>query len=170
MIMIMKYPNLCFKQFSYVFGTVFFAAAWLLIGCDSSTSAEEPKPQIVDALIELDGASDEATIEVGKTVKFTGLALTESGDRVPLAELGENWSWEWESTDTAVFTVDDEGNAIGEEEGEAYCVITLNGPEDGTESNLYQPGTSFKTASNPGLPEMARIFVGRDSLFVTFLN
>lgn len=167
----MKYLNLCFKQCPYNFAALLLAATWLLIGCGNSTSAEEePKPQIVDALIELDGASDEATIEVGKMVKFTGFGLTKSGDRVPLAELGENWSWEWESTDAAVFTVDDEGNAIGQEEGEAYCVITLNGPDNGTESNILQRGTSFKTASNPGLSEMARIFVGRDSLFVTFLN
>ncbi|WP_139240276.1 hypothetical protein [Fodinibius roseus] len=166
----MKDPNPCFKQCFTSFAAVLLAATWLLIGCDSSTSAEEPKPQIVDALIELDGDSGEATVEVGETVTFTGLALTKSGDRVPLDELGENWGWEWESTDTAVFTVDDEGNAVGQEEGEAYCVITLNGPDNGTESNRLQPGISFKTGSNPGLPEMARIFVGRDSLFVTFLN
>ena len=145
-------------------------ATLLLIGCNNSTNVEKSEPQIVDALIELDGASDEATIEVGKTVKFTGFAMTKSGGRVPLDELGENWSWEWESTDTAVFTVDGEGNANGQEEGEAYCVITLYGPDDGTESNSFKQETLFTTDSNPGLPEMARIFVGRDSLSVTFLN
>lgn len=168
--MIIKYLNPCFKQYSYGFGVVIFAAAWLLIGCDNSTNAEESKPQIEDALIVLDGAGDEAIIEVGETVKFTGYALTESGEQIPLDELGDNWSWEWESTDAAVFTVDDEGNAVGEEEGEAYCVITLNGPEDSIESNLSKQSPLFKTVSNPGFPKMAGIFVGRDSLFVTFLN
>lgn len=170
MIMIMKYPNLCFKKSSCGFGVVILAAVFLLAGCGNNTSVEEPEPEITDALIQLNGAEDEATIEVGKTVKFTGFALTKSGDRIPLAELGENWSWKWESTDTSVFTVDDEGYAVGEGEGEAYCVITLNGPDDATENNLSKQGTLFKTASNPGFPEMARVFVGRDSLFVTFLN
>ncbi|GAA5520096.1 hypothetical protein LQ318_00130 [Aliifodinibius salicampi] len=166
----MKHLNLCLKEIASDLLVFSLAAALLLSGCDTSTSADESEIQIVDALIELDGASEEATIEVGNTVKFSGFALTKSGDRVPLAELGENWSWEWESSDTAVFTVDDEGNANGQEEGEAYCVITLYGPDDGTESNSIKQETLLTTDSNPGLPEMARIFVGRDSLSVTFLN
>lgn len=164
----MKYLNLnqWFKQLFYSFGALVFAVALLLASCDNSTNVDEPEPQIVDALIELDGSSDEATIEAGETVKFSGFALTESGDKIPLAELNENWSWDWQSTDTAVFTVDTEGNGTGKEEGDAFCVITLNGPDDGTESSSFKQGTSSVTASNPGPPEIHRPFVGRDSLFV----
>lgn len=167
----MKYPNLYFKQITYSFGAFISAVTLLLAGCDNNnTSVEDPEPRITDALIQLDGDGDEAAIEVGETVKFNGFALTETGDRIPLAELGENWSWTWESTDPSVFIVDDEGHAVGEKEGEAYCVITLNGPDDGTENNLSKQGASFKTASNPAFPETSGIFVGRDSLFVIFLN
>lgn len=112
---------------------------------------EEPEPQIVDALIQLDGAGDDATIEAGETVKFTGFALTESGDRIPLSELNENWSWDWESTDAAVFTVDAEDNATGEEEGEAFCVLRLEGP-DISSNKSYKQVDLFTTAGNPSLP------------------
>ena len=138
----------------------------VIIGCDDSTSTNESDLQVTDALILLDGVEDEVTVEMGETVKFTGYAVIESGERIPLDELSDEWSWEWQSTDTSVFTVDTEGNATGEEEGEAYCVITLNGPDDGTESSSFKQGNSFITGSNPEIPEIHRPFVGRDSLFV----
>lgn len=162
----MKYLNLFLKKINCGSVAFYLVAALLLIGCDNGTSVEDSETQIVDALIQLDGASGETTINVGETVKFSGFALTESGDKIPLSELNENWSWEWQSTDIAVFTVDTEGNATGEEEGKAYCVITLTGPDDGTGSNSFKQGSSFITASNPRFPEIYRPFVGRDSLFV----
>lgn len=163
----MRYRKICFRQFGNALSMVALACL-ILIGCDNSTSTEEPVPQITDALIQLDGASDEATIEAGETVRFTAYALTESGDQIPIDELNENWSWEWQSTDTAVFTVDTEGNGTGEGEGDAFCVITLTGPDGSTESSsLLKTPPSLTTASNPGLPGIAAIFVGRDSLFVS---
>jgi len=154
------------QQFSYGFGTLFLVSAFLLAGCDNSTSVEKPKSQITDALILLDGSDDGATIEVGETVKFTGYALTESGGQIPLAELGENWDWEWESTNPAVFTVDTQGNATGVEEGEAFCVISLNGQDDGTGSQASKHGGLSETAGKTRLPGVSLIFVGRNSVFV----
>lgn len=164
----MENTKICFRRFVNTLGmaTLVFL---LLIGCDNSSSVvEEPAPKIVDALIQLNGASDEATIEAGETVRFTAYVLTESGDQIPLDELNENWSWEWKSTDTAVFTVDTKGNGTGEGEGDAFCVITLTGPDGSTEnSSLLKRTPSLTTASNPGPPGIAAIFVGRDSLFVS---
>lgn len=164
----MENTKICFRWFVNILGMAALAFS-LLIGCDNSSSVvEEPAPKIVDALIQLDGAEDEATIEAGETVKFTGFAVTESGDQIPLSELNENWSWEWKSTATAVFTVDTEGNGTGEGEGDAFCVITLTGPDGSTEnSSLLKRTPSLATASNPGPHGIAAIFVGRDSLFVS---
>ncbi|MCW9706131.1 Ig-like domain-containing protein [Fodinibius salsisoli] len=142
-------------------------ACLILIGCDNSTSTEEPDPQITDALILLEGSDDEATIEAGETVKFTGYALTESGDQIPLNDLSDDWSWEWESTNSDVFTVDAEGNGTGEAEGDAFCVISLFRLEEGTDNAVFKQGDVSEMANtSPRLPEINRIFVGRDSLLV----
>lgn len=90
--MIIKYLSLCFRQLSDGFGALFFAGTFLLAGCDRNTSVEEPNPQIVDVLIQLNGSSDKTTIDAGETVEFIGFAVTESGDKIPLSELNENWS------------------------------------------------------------------------------
>lgn len=164
----MRDSNLCLNHLYNTCYAFIFVGILLIAGCEDSTSSGEPDPQIKDALILLDGSDSEANIETGEAVKFSGYALTESGEQIPLSELNDKWSWEWESTDATIFTVDAEGNATGKEEGEAYCVITLNGPEEGTGARASKQGDLSEVAgASPGLPEVNLIFVGRDSAFVS---
>ena len=64
-----------------------------------------------------------AEIEAGAHEDFTFFLLTEDGDTIDTEDFGIETEW-W-STDTEVFTVEEDGSATGHEEGEAYCVIDV---------------------------------------------
>lgn len=65
---------------------------------------------------------DSAGIPVGETVDFSFALLSPSGDEVEGVELNTRW----ESTDTSIFTVEDNGLATARSPGSAKCVIEVS--------------------------------------------
>ena len=88
----------------------------VLAGCDSDDTTA-PGGQVARIAI----SPDTASIAVGTRLDFSAVALTASGDTVRTATL----DFRWESTDTAVFTVEDDGTAIGRTPGRAFCTIAV---------------------------------------------
>ena len=108
-------------------------------GCDSSDLAETPEIAAIQI------APDSARIAVGEQVDFSVAALTAEGDTI------RDVSFQWASTDPAVFTVQETGVATGQAAGTAYCRVGVPSDASGT--------TTQSKASK-------RIFVGRDSAYV----
>jgi len=120
---------------------------FVLAGCDSTDASEEPE---IEALII---SPRNVSIEVGEQVDFSVAALTASGDTLRDLDL------RWWSSDPDVFTVEGNGMATGQAPGDAFCKVELTDDAANTASHL-------KTARS----KLAkRIFVGRDSAFVSVL-
>lgn len=115
-------------------------AALGLLGCDSNEVTENPE---IDELII---SPDSVSLAVGEQVDFSVVALTSSGDTV------RDVSFDWVSTDSAVFTVEDGGTATGQNPGSAFCTVEVRDDAASTTGKL-------KAAK--------RRFVGRDSAFVS---
>lgn len=111
----------------------------VLAGCDSNEVAEDPEIARVEI------SPDNASIAVGEQVNFSAVALTASGDTVRDLDL------RWWSTDPAVFTVEDNGVATGENPGAALCKVELD--DDAATNAVHRKAAK-------------RRFVGRDSAFV----
>lgn len=124
------------------------ACAFAATGCDSNGSANEEdavdEPEIASVAI----SPDSVSIAVGEQVDFSAVALTASGDTVQDADLDVEW---W-STDPAVFTVDNDGLATGQDSGKAFCMIEMS--DEVTNTSIHSKGAKF---------------VGRDSAFVFVL-
>lgn len=133
------------NAFIYSLAALMLAGALVLAGCDSTDANEEPE---IEALII---APSSVNIAVGEQADFSAVALTASGDTIRDLDL------RWWSTDSDVFTVENDGLATGQAPGEAYCKVELADDAASTASHL-RAGPS-KTAK--------RIFVGRDSAFVS---
>ena len=88
----------------------------VLTGCDSSDATEDDTPEIA----ELEISPDSVSLQVGSQVDFSVAALTADGDTVDGADI------EWASTDTNVFTVQDNGVATGKNPGTAFCTVGLD--------------------------------------------
>ena len=123
--------------FKYILAFV-LGGLLVLTGCDS-TDATEPEDEIADVAI----TPENATLAVGEEVDFSVAALTAAGDTVRNVDLVLNW----ESTDPTVFTVANEGVAVGQDPGTAYCTVEVNTDEASKASRIQR-------------------FVGRDSAFV----
>lgn len=133
----------------YCIGILIFAGVLMLSGCDTTNTEEQGPPNVVDAIILFEGAStDLPSIEVGETIKFEGFAITETRDRIPLADLGANWEWDWYSTEPAVATLDTEGHVTGQGEGKAFCVLELFTTDD-VQSTLSNVAVDFKNRIAP---------------------
>ena len=118
------------------------ACVFVVIGCDSNGSANEPDPEIAEFAI----SPDSVSIAVGEQVDFAVIALTASGDTVQDADLDVEW---W-STDSTVFTVENDGQATGQNSGRAFCMAEVSDGTASTSANL----------------RAAKRFVGRDSALV----
>jgi hypothetical protein len=94
-----------------------FAGMFIFSGCNDDDVTELPDHQVHEIVI----FPDSAFFEVGEQVQFSAFALTAAGDTVDTSDLDIEWDW-W-STDTDVFTVEDDGTATGQNPGEAFCVI-----------------------------------------------
>lgn len=98
----------------------------MFTGCESDDiTGPEEDHGVVEVVIE----PQEVEIEVGTQQPFEGLLKDAQGNTVDPAGLdGFNIDWEWWSSDTDVFTVEQDGSAgigTGESEGEAYCIIEV---------------------------------------------
>lgn len=125
-------------------GSLLLAALLVWIGCDSNDAVEE-EPEFVEVVILLD--RDSVSLEVGEQFDFSSGAITASGDTVQDHNLDVRW---W-STDTTVFTVDNNGVATGQNPGRGHCMVEITDQVANTSVNSKA---------------VAPKFVGRDSLVV----
>lgn len=118
----------------------------VLTGCDlfGADEGEDEAP-----LEEIAILPDSVSMEVGEQVDFSVVGLTASGDTIRDSDLTIRW---W-STDTTVFTVQEDGLATGQGSGTAYCVVEATDEEVG------------KRAGKKALPSRPH-FTGRDSALV----
>jgi plastocyanin len=124
---------------------LFLIGALVAAGCDSTDANEEPEIE------ELVISPSSVTMAVGEQVTFSAVAVTAQNDTLRDLDL------RWWSTDSAVFTVADNGTATGQTRGSAYCKVELAG--DAANSTSRRRATPSKANK--------RIFVGRDSAFVS---
>lgn len=124
----------CLRPSIYILPFVFA----FLVGCDTNNPATD------DEITGIRMLPDSASIEAGDQFQFSIVAVTESGEELEEHDLDVRW---W-STDTDVFTVSDNGVAVANEAGSAWCMA-----ED---ENLSKNQSAMR-------------FVGRDSAFVTVL-
>ena len=121
-------------------GMLFFS------GCN-----DEDDPDLREAQIERVSIYPEvASFAVGDQLDFSTFVITNTGDTIDTEDI--DIEWEWWSTDTTVFTVEEGGRATGQNPGEAYCVIEATIQED-TDAQL----------------KALALFTGRDSAFVSVL-
>ena len=99
----------------------------VVAGCDSG-DPDDSQNQIASVEI----SPDTVSIAEGERVDFSVVARNASGERVQDADL----DLRWESTDSAVFTVDDDGVATGQGPGTAFCTIAVTNRFVGRDSAL----------------------------------
>jgi len=113
-----------------------FMASIVTFGCggDDVTGSEDGHG-VVEVVIE----PPIAEIEVGNYQEFDALLKDAQGNTVDPSELdGFDIEWEWWSTDTNVFTVEQDGSVgigAGESSGEAYCIIEITIKEGNSNFN-----------------------------------
>ncbi len=113
-----------------------FMASLLTFGCggDDVTGPADDHG-VVEVVIE----PREAEIDVGNYQEFEALLKDAQGNTVDPSELdGFDIDWEWWSTDTNVFTVEQDGSAgigAGESSGEAFCIIEVTITEGNSNFN-----------------------------------
>lgn len=88
-----------------------------------------------------------ANMAVGAQEDFSANVITTAGDTLNFKDLDVESRW-W-SSDTTVFTVQENGTATGKNKGDAYCIIEAT--------------IALKSAQLKAL----RFYTGRDSAFVT---
>lgn len=115
---------------------LFFTA--LLLGCDSNDSG-----LVDDEIAGIRMLPESVTMEPGDQAQFSIVAVTESGEEIE----DHDFDLRWWSSDTEVFTVSENGIAVANEPGEAWCIA---------EVEALQKYTGVR-------------FVGRDSAGVTVL-
>jgi hypothetical protein len=108
------------RETSFIIILLAFMGIIVFSGCDKDDDAEPQNDQIEQILI----IPQNASIAVGEQLEFSTVGVTADGDTVPTAGMGLEWNW-W-STDTDVFTVDNDGVATGQNPGEAFCILDFN--------------------------------------------
>lgn len=140
--------------------------------CSEDNSTGNQSEQIVDIEI----SPEDATLEAGEQLEFSAFVVTDSGKKINIEELDIEWEGDWWSTDTEVFSVENNGLATGQNSGEAYCVVEINLDETQiitmikNESidiaGFIPTGVSLIPALNTNALKTRMRFVGRDSAFV----
>lgn len=102
----------------YVLNLAILAVTFALFSCDSNDPAgTDPEPEIAEVRM----LPDSVEIEVGDQMDFSLVALTATGDTVRNANLDVTW---W-STDSTVFTVENDGLATAQDTGSAWCMADV---------------------------------------------
>lgn len=91
--------------------------AILLSGCEKADESDPLDDQIELIVI----TPQSASIGVGEQIEFSTAGITPDGNTVETSGLRLEWNC-W-STDPEIFTVDNSGTAIGQNPGEAFCVL-----------------------------------------------
>lgn len=133
-----------FRSFTFGLSPLLLTAVLVLVGCDTTDVADEDRIESIAI------SPDSVALEVGEQVDFDVVALTASGDTVENANLTLRW---W-SSDTTVFTVEENGLATGQGSGKAFCKVEATGGE-----------VAGKTAAS-GSKRLVRVPIGRDSAVV----
>ena len=113
-----------------------FMASILTFGCDSD---DVTGPEVDHGVVEVVIEPREAEIEAGNYQEFEALLKDAQGNTVDPSELdGFDIDWEWWSSDTDVFTVQQDGSAgigAGESPGDAFCIIEVTITEGNSNFN-----------------------------------
>lgn len=139
----MKKKEFSIIQITKVFIVVGFISALSITGCNKDDD-NEPSITEIDKVGIL---PENASLSVGEQEDFSAYALTKSGDTIHFEDLDVDSRW-W-SSDTTVFTVQENGIATGKNKGDAYCII---------EATITLEASQLKAL---------RFFTGRDSAFVS---
>lgn len=97
---------------------VCFIVSLAFFGCseDNSTGSEPDELEGAKVSIEPQNAS----LEINEQIDFSAFVISASGDTIN-DQLDINWNWR--SSDPDVFTVENDGKALGLNSGEAYCIV-----------------------------------------------
>lgn len=77
-------------------------------------------------VVEVTFGIESVSLEVGEQLELTAYLLTATGDTVHPAGLNREIEWEWWSTNSDVFTVEQDGRQgtiSGHSEGEELCIV-----------------------------------------------
>lgn len=139
------------RSFVFSLAALILAGILVLAGCDIIGVEDDDEDQAPIEAVAI--SPDSVAIEVGEQVDFSVAALTAAGDTVQDADLSIRW---W-STDTTVFTVEEDGLATGQGSGTAYCVVEAS--EEADDERAGKAATSNLTR-RPNVP------IGLDSAVV----
>ena len=120
-----------------------FAGVVALSSCDKDDDSDTNGMEIEKIAI----TPEDASMAVGEQEDFSAYALTTSGEKLYFNELDMESRW-W-SSDTTVFTVQENGVATGKNQGAAYCIVEAT--------------VTLKSGQLKAL----RFYTGRDSAFVS---
>ncbi len=136
-------------------GIAIFVMILIFSGCGNDDSVQFQRQEVIDVII----LPDSTEFRVGEQVQFSAFVLTEDEDTIATEDLDVEWEGEWWSSDSDVFTVENDGLATGKNAGEAFCIIELD-LED--EQILAKAGLFVFNS--------ARVPIGLDSAYVKMLN
>lgn len=114
-----------------------------LIGCNKDENNDSTNIEAAKITI----SPENASMNVGEHEDFTAYAVTKTGEKVYFDELDVESRW-W-SSDTTVFSVQENGVATGKSKGDAYCIL---------EATITFDASQLKKL---------KFYTGRDSAFVS---
>jgi len=160
-----KYP--AFRKLRSAIGVLILGIALISWGCDS-TNADRQELEVVG----IEVIPEDHNIIEGENKKFTGLAVTSTGDKIPFEELDNDvWKWEWAAVNTQIATFDNTGLATGHEVGSTMCWISLNNTNSVSGiSNFVNNENLLKSAADSTPPSLRRTFDGLDSFGVQVVS
>lgn len=155
------------RKFLSGIGALMLSIAIISSGCDS-TDADKQELEVVG----IEVIPENHTIIEGETKKFTGLAVTSTGDKIPFDELDHDvWKWEWSAVDTQVATFENTGLATAHKVGDTMCWISLNNTNSASGvSNFANIEDLMKSAADSTPPSLRRTFDGLDSFGVQVVS
>jgi hypothetical protein len=110
--------KLSIREISFIIVLFGFTGVLMFSGCDKDDDTE-PQSDIEQIVI----IPQSASIAVGEQFEFSTAGVTADGDTIETSALDLGLEWNWWSTDPDIFTVDDNGVAIGVSPGEAHCIL-----------------------------------------------
>lgn len=97
---------------------IILIAGMLNIGCEDNNSTESEEEELKGAEVVIEPQN--VSMEVDEQVNFSAFVVSASGDTV---NEDFNFQWNWYSSNTEVFTVQNNGTATGKNSGEAFCIV-----------------------------------------------